>query len=248
MPPFLDRIYLAFLNLTNKRKVRIFYTGENIRPDMNRYDWAFSFDYDESIKHPRHMRLPFYVFEALDKKKHLIKKNLSFNNIEKEKTRFCNFIYSNNIPFRNEFFKKLNSYKKVDSFGKCCNNMGPLPIKTEETFKPLKLLKKYKFTIAFENSTYPGYTTEKITEPMLANSIPIYWGNPKVGEEFNTKSFLNYHDFKNEDELIKKIIEIDNNDKLYEEYLKQPWFKDNKPNKYFDEERLMKRFEEIFGK
>ncbi|MEI6058941.1 MAG: glycosyltransferase family 10, partial [archaeon] len=196
-----------------------------------------------------HMRLPFYVWDMIDKKNYLIKKKIDFKKIKKEKTRFCNFVYSNDIPIRNEFFKKLSSYKKIDSFGTCFNNMGPLPIKTESTYKPLSLLKKYKFTIAFETTLHPspGYTTEKILEPMLANSIPIYWGNPKVEEEFNTKSFLNYPDFKNEDELIKKIIEIDNDDKLYEEYLKQPWFKDNRPNIYFDEERLLKRFEEIFG-
>jgi glyoxylate carboligase len=38
---------------------------------------------------------------------------------------------------------------------------------------------EYKFSIAFENNAhrpqYPGYTTEKIMEPMTVNSIPIYW-------------------------------------------------------------------------
>ena len=38
-------------------------------------------------------------------------------------------------------------------------------------------------TIAFENSSFPGYTTEKIFEPMLEGSIPIYWGNPRVDED-----------------------------------------------------------------
>ena len=41
--------------------VRIFYTGENVRPDFSACDWAFSFDYDEELRHPRHLRLPNYV-------------------------------------------------------------------------------------------------------------------------------------------------------------------------------------------
>ena len=41
------------------------------------------------------------------------------------------------------------------------------------------------FTIAFKNDSYPGYTTEKIYEPMYVNSLPIYSGNPLVYRDFN---------------------------------------------------------------
>ena len=61
---------------------------------------------------------------------------------------------------------------------------------------------------------------------MLANSIPIYWGNPEISKEFNTKSFINFHDYNTIDDVINKIIELDNNDKLYEEYLQQPFVTD----------------------
>ncbi len=33
----------------------------------------------------------------------------------------------------------------------------------------------YKFVITFENSARPSYVTEKIVNPKLAHSIPIYW-------------------------------------------------------------------------
>ena len=71
------------------------------------------------------------------------------------------------------------------------NNVGG-PVKNKIDF-----IMDHKFTIAFENSSYPGYTTEKIFEPMLVNSIPLYWGNPLVDRDFNTKSFLNFHDYGN---------------------------------------------------
>ena len=35
-----------------------------------------------------------------------------------------------------------------------------------------------------------GYTTEKVVEPMLVNSIPIYWGNKLIGKDFNKSSML----------------------------------------------------------
>jgi len=92
----------------------------------------------------------------------------------------------------------------------------------------LKFQSEYKFSIAFENNAYrpqhPGYTTEKIMQPMTVNSIPLYWGNPLIHKEFNVKSFVNYYDFNNFNDMIDYIIELDTNDNKYLEILNQPWF------------------------
>ena len=80
------------------------------------------------------------------------------------------------------------------------------------TIEKLHFIKDYKFVISFENSSHEGYTTEKILEPLLANCIPIYWGDPKVNLDFNKNRFLNYTDFRNEKEFINKILEVDNDD------------------------------------
>jgi hypothetical protein len=58
---------------------------------------------------------------------------------------------------------------------------------------------------------------------MTVNSIPLYWGNPLIDREFNTKSFINFYDFKNQSEMIDFIIELDKNDDKYLEMLNQPW-------------------------
>ena len=108
-----------------------------------------------------------------------------------------------------------------------------------------KFLKDYKFTIAFENTSFSGYTTEKLVHPMLANSIPIYWGNPDVKRDFNKKSFINVQDFKDFNAVIKRIKEIDKDDGLYEKILNEPWLKNNTPNKWIDEKRILKRLDEI---
>ena len=109
-------------------------------------------------------------------------------------------------------------------------------------------LKDYKFTIAIENFVNsPGYMTEKITHPMIVNSIPIYLGDPTVAKDFNPKSFINIADFKSFGAAVKRIKEIDENDELYEKMLREPWFKGNKPNPTVDEKVLMKKFRRIFG-
>ncbi|MFB8791398.1 MAG: glycosyltransferase family 10 [Potamolinea sp.] len=222
--------------------IRIFYTSENVRPNFNECDYAFTFDY---INNPHHYRLPYYgiVPDEVYELHPLIKPdNIDYEQILQEKTKFCNFIYSNGYAKqRVNFFEKLSKYKKVDSGGRVLNNIG-YPVNDK-----LEFIKPYKFTIAFENASYPGYTTEKIYEPMLVNSLPIYWGNKLVHQDFNPQSFLNYHDFENEDELIERIIEIDKNDELYITYLKQPWFHENQINQFIDPQNVLKQFDYIIN-
>jgi hypothetical protein len=183
---------------------RIFYTGENVRPNFNECDLALSFDY---IEDSRHIRLPLYT-RLFDLTK--LTKSAKENIIYPIKTKFCCMVVSNaNCEFRNEFFNKLSEYKTVDSGGKYANNIGYIvPDK-------LEFIKDYKFVISFENSEYPGYTTEKIVEPMLCGSIPIYWGNPFVDREFDTKSFVNVYDYNSIDDVINRIAEMDKDDNLF---------------------------------
>ncbi len=85
-------------------------------------------------------------------------------------------------------------------------------------------IKDYKFVISFENSEQDGYTTEKIMEPIFKDCIPIYWGNKKVGKDFNSKRFIDYNSFESEKELIDKLLEIDQNEELAIDMLLQPTF------------------------
>ena len=49
------------------------------------------------------------------------------------------------------------------------------------------------------------------------------------------------------DALVDKVIELDQDDAKYKEYLRQPYFHNNKLNEFFSEERLLKQFEMIFN-
>jgi hypothetical protein len=193
---------------------------------------------------PRNLRLPCY---ALRDPRPLLKDNEDLDQIMAAKTKFCGFLasYANKkTRVRNEFFHKLCKYKKVDSAGGALNNVGyrlpPGPKAKVEFLRP------YKFNLAFENASLPDYTTEKIVDAMQARAMPIYWGNPGVDREFNSKSFLNYFDFPDEEALIEKIIALDQDDAKYLEYLRQPYFHHNQPNEFFSHERLLNQFEKIF--
>ena len=238
--------------------VKIFFGAEYTKPKMDECDWAFSSYFEEEINHPRYMRIPFCILNDYQLKNSgipPIKKKINFKRIKKEKTKFCNFIYSQEINARNNFFKELNKYKKIDAPGRCMTNSPPIksdsPKKSRISLnwvqEKIDYLKPYKFTMAFENVSLSGWTTEKLTHPMLVNSIPIYFGDKNVKKEFNTKSFINFHDFENMDKFIEYIIKVDNDDKLYERILKKSWYNSKELPEWFKEESYLKRFKEIFG-
>lgn len=215
---------------------RIFYTAENVRPNFGECDYAFGFDYPMT---DRNYRLPLYKF-YYDLEKLTAEKNIE--NILKTKAKFCNFVFSNaKAQIRIDFFEALSRYKRVDSGGRVLNNLGYL---VEDK---IEFLKPYKFTIAFENSSHPGYTTEKILEAMIANTVPIYWGNPLVHLDFNSKSFINCHEYDNFDKVIEKVVELDNDDNLYKQYLAEPYFPNNTINDYLDDDKILDWFEFIFN-
>jgi len=235
-PDFL--IYSCYGNdYLNYSCYRILYNGENLRANWNACDFAFGFDY---INDPRYFRLPNWVLYADPAA--LLKPKRDPKEILNEKSGFCNMVVSNrHATKRIEFFHKLSKYKKVDSGGRHLNNIGG-PVDDKLAF-----VKRYKFTIAFENSSYPGYTTEKLFEPMLMDSVPVYWGDPLVGKDFNTDSFINYSDFGNDEAVINRIIELDQNDELYFSVIKNPWYNNNELPDCVDEKKILAQFEKIFS-
>jgi hypothetical protein len=173
--------------------------------------------------------MPLYVFSNLA----YLKKGKELPVFKTPKTKFCNMVVSNSDgKVRNTFFDKINSIKKVDSGGKYKNNLdGPVKDK-------LEFISEYKFSLAFENSSYPGYVTEKLIQPMLVGSIPIYWGCPKIGQEFNVRSFINVHDYPNWDAVIEEVIRLDNDDDAYAQMRNEPWLIDDELRSYHEYDEI----------
>lgn len=195
---------------------KIHYIGENIRPDFRIADRTLSFDYNNDH---RNLRWPNYLMylQGFDVSQLARRKdNRVVDEIVRDKNRFCALVVSNPIAQeRLEFFRLLSKYKHVDSAGSVLNNVGG-PVANKHAF-----LRPYKFTIAFEHSSHPGYTTEKLVQAAQAFSVPIYWGNPRIADEFNSRSFINCHEFGSLRELAERVIEVDNDEALYRNFLRE---------------------------
>lgn len=138
-----------------------------------------------------------------------------------KKNKFCNFTYTKAIQSRVHCFQTLNEYKFVHSTGFALNNTGYRMLsKTKE-------LTEYKFAIAFENDISPGLVTEKLFEPLVAGCVPIYYGDEACLGDFNEKAFIYANRFKTYGELKEFVIQVDNDDEMYFNYLKEPIFGKN---------------------
>lgn len=204
--------------------IKILYTGENLVPDFNLCDYAIGFHYLDFGD--RYMRFPLYAYYQwhydsvfLDQSMQLSITNEYASLADR---KFCNFVYSNNVnadPIRDVFFHKLCKYKKVDAGGRHLNNIGGA-VKDK-----LQFIKDYKFTIAFENSAVPGYTTEKLIEPILVKSLPIYFGNPLLYLDFEPDSLVLVESRDDLDQVIDQIMNLDKNDDQYLAILKKNKFR-----------------------
>ena len=126
--------------------------------------------------------------------------------------KFCAYMYSRcDRPEREAFFDALRkkaaaSGLEVDALGACGGTSVVLGQdekrnRVKKRFTDfwhddaVQIYKEYAFVVAFENVQEDGYFTEKILNPFLSGSIPIYWGWSGVGAIFNEDAFVDCNRF-----------------------------------------------------
>jgi uncharacterized protein YoxC len=156
----------------------------------------------------------------------------SINNLDYnvKKTKFCAFMYKMHYEHRVKYFDLINNYyKKVDGLGKSRNNIklnSTRDVYNEnETYNDIavEIYKDYKFVLAIENCKKQGYSTEKLINPLIANCIPIYWGDSNIFNYINKKRVI-YIDDYTDIELLNVIKHIDNNEQEYNRIINEKWF------------------------
>jgi hypothetical protein len=223
------------LKYKDSKALKIFYTGENMPPDLENCDIGLSFEYDSYSQWKgfkrisRNFRLPhWYLYvnwwdDLSQCKETIFKKDLTHKwDIDSlwNRPHFCSLIIGNVKYNRLDVADKLGQITPVHAYGRAFNN----PF----TGSKIELLKNFKYNICFENTIKSGYVTEKLLEAKVAGCIPIYYGHEDVRKDFNTKSFINYYLFPNDSEKIRDyVIEINKNKDLFAKIASQPLF--NKP-------------------
>ncbi|WP_276199196.1 FkbM family methyltransferase [Chelatococcus sp. XZ-Ab1] len=131
-----------------------------------------------------------------------------FETFRPDKTKLVSVVSSNKAfteehRARLRFVDKLKEHfgDQVDVFGRGINDFGD----------KLQVLAPYRYHIALENCAIDDYWTEKLADPFLTLTYPIYHGCRNVGEYFPDGSFtaIDIYDPARAIETIKRVIQSD---------------------------------------
>jgi len=136
---------------------------------------------------------------------------------------------------RVEYLQEMEKVMKIDHHGPCLRNQPPVPKGDHENplvspgealyANKLEVLKKYKFTFAFENSEHKDYVTEKLYHPFMVGSIPVYKGAPNVRDFLpGPHSAILANEFSGPKELAEFLVRVGKDQRLYNEYFEYQRF------------------------
>ncbi|KAJ8766625.1 hypothetical protein K2173_001145 [Erythroxylum novogranatense] len=117
--------------------------------------------------------------------------------------------------FRLQVLDALERLKvKIDSFGACHHNR-------DGRVDKLETLKRYKFSLAFENSNEEDYVTEKFFQSLVAGTIPVVVGAPNI-QEFAPApgSILHIKELEDVKTVAKTMNYLAGNPEAYNQSLK----------------------------
>ncbi len=202
--------------------LRILIKGEPVDQYYNNYDICIGNNKQENIIN---IPYPFMLFSLNERRKINKKYNIKFCD-----KKICCFMYSIDYQHRVDIFNKFNNRIQVDSLGKSCKNTSIQDTRSiyndKETYNDIavEIYSKYKFVLAIENTIKSSYFTEKIINPILANSIPIYYGTEDAFQIINKERVIYFNDYDNIDSLIDYIIYLSNNEQEYYKIISKPIF------------------------
>lgn len=234
--------------------------------DLNNH-WSIGY---QKFNHERYLRQPSGIFDVwtlfdecrlTDSPFNWLTTTRDYEKIKNRNTGFCSITQASHNNFREKVFNKLCEYKKVTSSGPWKQNISPSESLNKYQWlnsiysgridgltyrEKIGFFEKFKFNMSIHYTNTPYILQEKIFHSYYSGAIPIFYGNQFIYEEgFNPKSFINLHDYDNLDEFLDLVKKIDTDEKLYESYIKEPIYVDNKLPEYMDFDYTLSFLEKI---
>ncbi len=185
---------------------------------VNQFRWLITSDKD--IKHNKKIYnttyFPWHV--GINRNANLSYKNINFKNLYKmhfKKKKLISIIqtkksYCAEHDKRNEILNKLKQ-----KFGKYIEVYGR---DYKYVSDKLNALNEFYYHISIENYFGKNFWTEKLSDPLISRTNPIYLGCSNINDYFPKNNFfhLNENDNEKNFELIEKIIKKQNHKFLCE--------------------------------
>lgn len=130
----------------------------------------------------------------------------------------CSFISgTHDRSGRNRYLDQLGRHLEVHRYGR----QGDRVIADDQGHaSKLRIAGRYKFTLAFENAVADDYVTEKLYDPLLAGSVPVYLGAANVGRFAPTEGcYIDVADFSGPADLADYLRRLDQDAQALAYYL-----------------------------
>ena len=154
-----------------------------------------------------------------------------YNERDNTKVREGSAIIASHDQFgsRTFIYNDLKDVIDIRCEGKWNHNSDEL--KTFYNNNKIDYLSHKKFNICPENVDAPYYVTEKLFDAFASGAIPIYHGNGNKPEtDIINQNAIIFWDFDSDnDENIKMVKRLNDDDSYYEKFAKQPAFNKNAP-------------------
>jgi alpha(1,3/1,4) fucosyltransferase len=163
------------------------------------FDVVLTWD-DDLIDNKKFFKFYYPVCYSMSNNRHLFnQKKLCCMIARNKKSNYENEIYSVRKEAI-EFFEEKNA-GEFDLYGRKWDVCGYKNYKGEIKDKN-EYLKKYKFSICFENThNINGYVTEKIFDCFHSGVIPIYYGATNITDYVPEDCFVDFRKFSNYEDL-----------------------------------------------
>ena len=216
-------------------KKDVFISGENLDSQLGLYTEYADYCLDSvglsmgfaQRSEENYLRFPLwlmYIFEPVTDKDRIAKR-IDFINHSRNSGKYeCSIIARHDKwHMRTPIYEALKDKINILSAGRWKNNTAVLWDKYKDN--KIEFLKDCKFTICPENFDTSYYVTEKLFQAFLGGCIPIYAGagsKPEPGI-VNPKAVLLWEqgNADNNEAVVQKVRELNNDNKLYEEFLSQ---------------------------
>eukprot|EP01116_Phalansterium_solitarium_P000551 TRINITY_DN1036_c0_g1_i1.p1 TRINITY_DN1036_c0_g1~~TRINITY_DN1036_c0_g1_i1.p1 ORF type:complete len:377 (-),score=51.81 TRINITY_DN1036_c0_g1_i1:347-1477(-) len=149
-----------------------------------------------------------------------------FSNSKKDTPYLASFIANNCQGKRLEILQELQNYTggRIASLSKCGNSadreeLMPECAKEDGPANKQCMMSKFLFYLAFENSQYHDYVTEKLFWTLQANTVAVYFGAPNYRDfEPGVHSVIFVEDFASIRQLADYLLFLEGRPELYNEY------------------------------
>lgn len=191
-------VFYTDANILNPRlghKKRIAWLLEPYVKQPNVYEWIYQNNskYDFVLTNEKKLLdkgenflfFPFGGCWLLEENRKIHKKNKNVSIITSAKR---------NVPDHLKRHDLVDRYRsKIDVYGRGYNRIEPIDMG----------LIDYSFHIAMENQSRDFHFSEKIINPLMCGTIPIYYGMKSIGDFFDTRGFIIFNDIND----IGKILD-----------------------------------------